>query len=140
VKRIVLDTCVLVSALRSNRGASFQLLKLVGRGHFELSVSVPLVLEYESATKRISRSVGLKHSDLDDIIDYLCKVAEHRQIHFLWRPFLRDPIDDMVLELAVESESDYIVTHNMRDFAGITRFGVEAITPGGFLREIGELQ
>ncbi len=103
-----------------------------------ISVSVPLVLEYESATKRISRSVGLTHSDVDDIIDYLCSVAEHRQIHFLWRPFLRDPTDDMVLELAVESESNYIVTHNLGDFAGIKRFGVESITPGAFLRKIGE--
>ncbi len=139
MRRIVLDTSVLVAALRSDRGASFRLLKLVGRGHFELSVSVPLVLEYESVTKRIPRSVGLKSSDIDDIIDYLCKVAEHRQIHFLWRPFLRDPNDDMLVELAVESESDYIVTHNLGDFVGIKQFGVEAITPAEFLRELGEL-
>jgi len=100
---------------------------------------VPLVLEYESATKRISRSIALRHSDIDDVLDYLCSVAEHRKIHFLWRPFLRDTSDDMVLELAVESESDYIVTHNIGDFAGIKRFGLQAITPREFLREIGEL-
>ena len=98
-----------------------------------------MVLEYESATKRISRSLGLRHSDIDDVLDYICAVAEHRTIHFLWRPFLRDPSDDMVLELAVESESDYIVTHNIADFAGVRQLGVTAITPGEFLREIGEL-
>ena len=139
MKRIVLDTCVLVSALRSNRGASFLLLKLVGKGHFEMSISVPLVLEYESACKRLSRSVGLRHSEIDDILDYLCRVSEHHQIHFLWRPFLRDPNDDMVLELAVESESDYIVTYNIEDFSGIDQLGVKVITPSDFLNEIGEL-
>ncbi|MDH4037175.1 MAG: putative toxin-antitoxin system toxin component, PIN family [Candidatus Krumholzibacteria bacterium] len=137
--RVVLDTSVLVAGLRSRRGASHRLLKLLGQGKFEVCISVPLVLEYESASKRISRSLGLRQADIDDILDYVCSVAEHRKVHFLWRPFLRDPGDDMVLELAVESESDYIVTHNISDFAGIRRLGVEALTPGEFLRKIGEL-
>lgn len=137
--RIVLDTSVLVSGLRSSLGASHRLLKLLGRDKFVVSISVPLVLEYESATKRISRSLGLRHQDIDDILDYICAVSEHRQIHFLWRPFLRDPSDDMVLELAVESESDYIITHNIADFAGIRQLGVGALRPGEFLRKIGEL-
>ena len=137
--RIVLDTSVLVSGLRSSRGASHRLLKLVGRGKFEVCVSVPLILEYESETKRISRSLGLRHSDIVDIVDYICAVSEHRRIHFLWRPFLRDPCDDMVLELAVESESDYIITHNISDFGGIRQLGLEALRPGEFLRKIGEL-
>jgi putative PIN family toxin of toxin-antitoxin system len=139
MRRIVLDTSVLVAALRSRRGASHRLLKLLGRGKFEVCISVPLVLEYESAAKRLSRSLGLRHTDIDDILDYICAVAEHRKIHFLWRPFLRDPSDDMVLELAVESECDYIITHNVSDFAGIRRLGLRALTPGEFLREIGEL-
>ena len=138
-RRIVLDTNVLVSALRSRSGASFRLLRLVGRDRFELCVSVPLVLEYESVAKRLSVSLGLRHSDIDDILDYLCRVSEHREIFFLWRPFLRDPMDDMVLEVAVEAEVDFIVTHNLRDFAGIEQFGIRAITPQEFLREIGEL-
>ena len=139
MSRVILDTNVLVAGLRSSRGASYRLLKLLGRGKFEVCISVPLVLEYESAAKRISRSVGLRHSDIDDILDYICVVAEHRRIHFLWRPFLRDPSDDMVLELAVESASNYIITHNISDFAGIRQLGVEALTPGEFLRQIGEL-
>ncbi len=139
MKRIVLDTNVIVAALMSRRGASFRLLSLVGRGRFEICVSVPLVLEYESAAKAISRSAGLRHSDIDDVLDYLCQVALRRRIHFLWRPFLQDADDDMLLELAVESESDHIVTHNLRDFVGIKKFGVEAITPREFLKRIGEL-
>ncbi len=137
--RVILDTNVLIAALRSCRGASFKVLNLLGSGLFQLSVSVPLVLEYESVTKRMSRSLGLSHSDIDDILDYICFVAEHREIFYLWRPCLKDPMDDMVLEVAVESESDFIVTHNIRDFIGIEHFGVKAIPPRQFLEEIGEL-
>jgi len=139
VPRVVLDTNVLVSALRSRKGASFKVVSLIGKGLFQLSISVPLVLEYESAAKRISKLVGLKYSDIDDIVDYICKVAEHRDIYYLWRPFLKDPKDDMVLEVAVESESDYIVTHNVRDFAGIEQFGLETITPRQLVERIGEI-
>jgi len=139
VPRVVLDTNVLVSALRSRKGASFKVVSLIGKGLSQLSVSVPLVLEYESAAKRVSKLVGLTDSDIDDILDYICKIAEHRDIHYLWRPFLKDPKDDMVLEVAVESESQLIVTHNVRHFAGIEQFGLEAITPKQLLEKIGEL-
>ena len=137
--RIVLDTNVLVSALRSRRGASLKVVSLIGKNLFQLSVSVPLVLEYEAAAKRISKLVGLRYSDIDDIVDYICKVAEHREIYYLWRPFLKNPKEDLVLEVAVESGSEFIVTHNIRDFAGIEQFGLEAITPRQLLERIGEL-
>ncbi|MEP6836253.1 MAG: PIN domain-containing protein [Gemmatimonas sp.] len=68
---------------------------------------------------------------------FLCSVAHHRQIYFLWRPFLRDPNDDMVLEVAVEAQCTYIVTFNLRDFVGIEQFGLQAITPGQFLALLG---
>ena len=139
IPRVILDTNVIIAALRSCKGASFKVLNLLGSGLFQLSVSVPLVLEYESVTKRMIRSLGLSHSDIDDILDYVCLIAEHREIFYLWRPYLKDPMDDMVLEVAVESESDFIVTHNIRDFIGIEHFGVKAITPRRFLEEIGEL-
>ena len=100
---------------------------------------MPLVLEYESVAKDQSRSLGLRHADIDDIIDYLCQVSQRREIFYLWRPFLPDPGDDMVLELAVEAEAHFIITHNLRDFAGVEQFGLEAITPGDFLRRIREL-
>ncbi len=106
---------------------------------FELFLSVPLIIEYESVAKRQSRKIGLSHSDIDDVLDYLCHIGAHRQIHYLWRPCLRDPSDDMVLEVAVESESEYVVTHNTRDFDGACRFGVGIVTPQEFLRVIGEI-
>jgi putative PIN family toxin of toxin-antitoxin system len=139
IPSIVIDTNVLIAALRSRRGASFKVISLMDGGLFQLSISVPLILEYESAAKRISKSLGITYSDIDDILDYICHIASHHKIYYLWRPFLRDPADDMVLEVAVESESDFIVTHNIRDFIGIEQFGIEAITPKQLLEKIGEL-
>lgn len=134
----MLDTNVLVSALRSRRGASYRLLPLVGQGLFDIVLSVPLIVDYESATKRQSRQLGLIYQDIDDVLDYLCSVGLHRQIYFLWRPYLRDPKDDLVLEVAVESESDYVITYNRRDFVGLERFGLQTLEPGRFLEIIGE--
>ncbi len=134
-----MDTNVLVSALRSRNGASFRLLSMVDAGKFELSISVPLVLEYEAAAKKHSRATGLSVSDIDAIIDYICSIAKHCKIYYLWRPFLSDPKDDMVLELAVVSNANHIVTYNTADFKGIEKFGLRATKPRDFLREIGEL-
>lgn len=140
-RQIVLDTNVFVAALISKRGSAYKLLSLVDKGLFGIHLSVPLVLEYEEVTKRLSGSqIALTLQELDDIIDYLCAVGRHRQVYFLWRPFLADPSDDMLLELAVSADCEFIVTYNIRDFDGTTHFGVQAITPKGFLELIGELK
>ncbi len=138
--KIVMDTNVLVSALRSRKGASFKLLSLIDSGKFSLCVSVPLVLEYEAAAKKELRATGLNSSDIDGIIDYICRVSNHFKVYYLWRPFLRDPKDDMVLELAVSSSADFIVTYNKADFKGTGQFGIKVISPKELLREIGELR
>jgi putative PIN family toxin of toxin-antitoxin system len=137
IQRVGIDTCVFVSALRSSRGASYRLLSLVGTGVFDITLSVPLVLEYEDAAKRLGDATGLSHTDIDDVIDYLCSAAHLQEIHFLWRPVLRDPRDDHVLELAVEAGCELIVTHNIRDFADSEQFGITAVRPGEYLRKIG---
>ncbi len=110
---------------------------LVGGTRFEITLSVPLVVEYEDAAKRMPEATGLKPEEVDDVIDYLCSVAHLQEIHFLWRPVLRDARDDHVLELAVEAGCGIIVTHNMKDFVEVERFGIEAVTPGEFLGRIG---
>ncbi len=133
---IVLDTSVLIAGLRSDRGASYEVLRRIGSGAFELNVSVPLVLEYETVAKRLARELGLTFQDIDDVLDYLCSVAQHRLIFYLWRPVLPDPRDDLVLELAVAAGAEVIITHNRRDFAGAEKFGVEPITPGEFLMRL----
>ena len=138
--RVVIDTSVFIAALRSRRGASFRLLSLVGGKLFSVCVSVPLMLEYEGAAKKVADELDLFQRDIDDVLDYLARVSEHRRVYFLWRPYLRDPRDDMLLELAVEAECEFIVTHNLRHFAGSERFGVRVATPREFLRVIGEIR
>jgi putative PIN family toxin of toxin-antitoxin system len=140
VALVVLDTNVLVAAVRSRRGASFQLLSLIGTGAFEIAVSVPLVLEYEDALIRHLAATDLSEDDVRDIIDYMCSVAVRQEVFYLWRPVLKDPGDDLVLELAIAANCDAIVTHNIRDFAGLSRFGLRLLTPGEFLQELGGLQ
>src|SRR5208283_2050880 len=120
--RAVVDTNVVVSALRSSRGASHRLLRLVGDERWKMNLSVPLALEYEQTVKRLCGG-ALSDSDIEDVLDYLCASAQLCPIFFLWRPLLPDPKDEMVLELAVESRADFIVTFNARDFSAAPRFG-----------------
>ena len=136
--KIVIDTNVFISALRSSKGASFRLLSMVGTQKFDFCISVPLILEFEAVAKRNTGSLGLDSSDIDDILDYLCLAGNKQHIFYLWRPLLKDPKDDMVLEVAVESESHFIVTFNKRDFKGCEIFGINLVTPQEFLHLIGE--
>lgn len=133
---VVIDTNVLVSALRSNRGASFKLLMSLEEAALTPCISVPLFVEYESVLKR-SGLIGLTNQDIDDVLDYLLSISRQTSIFFLWRPYLKDPKDDMVLEAAVESQSTRIITYNLRDFAKIHNFGIEAITPKSILEQRG---
>lgn len=134
--RVVLATNVLVAAVRSRRGASFQVLSRIGTGEFDIAVSVPLVLEYEDALLRQLGTTALDHDDVESIVDYVCDVAIRQDIFFLWRPQLRDPGDDLVLEIAVAADCGAIVTHNVRDFSGAERFGIQILTPSAFLAEL----
>ena len=138
--QIVIDTNVFVAALLSQLGASFKLLMMVDSGRFVANLSVPLALEYEDVGNRLLAQTKLTASDFEDILDYVCTSSNQHEIYFLWRPFLKDPKDDMVLELAIAANCDYIVTFNQKDFAGAEKFGVKVIEPKAFLRRIGELK
>lgn len=136
--RVILDSSVLVAGFRSRQGASFRLIELLRAEKFEIGISVPLALEYEDVLTRHARSLGLRRSAVTTIVDYLCAVGKQQSIHFLWRPLLRDPNDEFVLEVAVAAGCQYIVTHNVRDFAGAERLGVKILRPGQFLRQLEE--
>jgi len=85
----------------------------------------------------LSRVPGLGRADAERLVDFLCGVGEKREIYFLWRPLLRDPKDEMVLEVAVEARADAIVTHNVRDFKAVEEhFGIRIVRPGAFLLEL----
>ena len=135
--RVVLDSSVLVAALRSRQGASFRLLELLRDGRFDIAISVPLALEYETVLVRHARELGLARDDAVSIVDFLCRVAHRQEIHFLWRPSLSDPQDEFALELAVAAECQAIVTHNVRGFAGARKFTPKVLTPAAFLARIG---
>jgi putative PIN family toxin of toxin-antitoxin system len=137
--RVVIDTNVLLSSLKSSRGASYLLISLIGKDQFEIALSVPMVFEYEDVLKRYNLEIGISEQDVDDLLDYLCSVALHQSLYFLWRPFLKDPKDDMVLELAIASACEYIVTYNENDFLGANQFGVQIVSPKAFLQKIGVL-
>src|SRR5436853_7423652 len=100
--KVVLDTNVLVAGLRSNRGASFQILQRVGTGQFAIALSVALALEYEAMLTRQLHVLDLSARDVDDVIDYLCSVADLTEVSDLWRPCLPYSAADMVLELSVD--------------------------------------
>lgn len=137
IYKIVIDTNILVSALKSRNGFAYNLLSIIDDERFNVSVSVPLILEYEEAIKRNKSKINLTKSEIEEVIDYICLISEKHEIYYLWRPFLKDPHDDMVLELAVESESDFIISYNKKDFTGIEKFNIKVITPKEFLEIIG---
>lgn len=137
--QIVLDTNVLYAALRSKRGASYRLLSLIDSEKFEINLSVPLVIEYKDVLKGKQELLNISTSQINQLLDYLCKVANLHEVYFLWRPIIGDPEDDMILELAVKAQCDYIVTYNKRDFQGLGRFDIALADAKEFLQIIGEL-
>ncbi len=130
---IVLDTNVLLTGLKSSRGTSYRLLGLIEDKRFTLHVSTPLVAEYEAVCKR--GHLALTTQQIDDVIDFICQRAMHHQIFYLWRPALKDPDDDFVLELAVKAQAT-IVTWNIADFKRASQFGIAVMTPRDFLNRL----
>lgn len=138
--RVVLDTNVIVAALRSRRGASNRLLSLIGTGRFEYALSVPLFLEYEDALLRMLDAIPYSEDEVLELIDYWGAHGIQQEIYYLWRPFLKDPRDDHVLEVAVAAGCEAIITFNERDFRGAEMFGLRVLTPRALLQELGEVQ
>lgn len=132
--RIVIDTSVLVAAARSRRGASFAIVKQIPSNLFQPCLSVALYVEWQQVLSRPENiPPGVSSETVAGFLRYIASESYLQEIYFLWRPVLKDPNDDMVLELAVASQSKMIVTHNVADFAGADRFGIEVLRPGSFL-------
>lgn len=132
----VLDTNVLVLALRSPAGLSAELLRRTLLGQLTVAGSVPLFMEYEAVLLRPEQlaAAELAPAEILNVLDVLAGVIRPVEIHYLWRPQLRDADDDMVLELAVNAQRLAqpvgIVTFNQRDFLPqAERFGVEVLSP-----------
>jgi putative PIN family toxin of toxin-antitoxin system len=131
--RLILDTAVMVAAIRSDAGASRRLLLAALERRLTLLVSVPLMIEYQAVMTRPEhlKASGLSAADIEVLLDAVAAVAEPVRLAFLWRPIVRDPDDDMVLEAAVNGKADALVTFNLRDFAGVAnKFSIAVLSPG----------
>jgi putative PIN family toxin of toxin-antitoxin system len=135
MKNIVIDTNVLLSALYSNKGASYKLLSIIDSDKFMVNISTTLIYEYEEILKLKSK---LETKHIDSILNYICSIGKKNKIFYLWRPKLKDSDDDFLLELAVASGS-IIVTLNGKDFKPASEFNIRVMTPKEFLHHIGEI-
>lgn len=137
--RVVFDTDVVVTALRSVTGGSNAVLREAARGRLTPLVTPTLFLEYEAVLKRPEQRLahGLGLRDIDRFLAALASACEAVEVSFRWRPQLSDPNDEMVLEAAINGHADALVTHNVRDFArGAARFGLRVLRPGELLKEL----
>jgi predicted nucleic acid-binding protein len=131
--RLVLDTSVLVAAIRSDAGASRRLLVGAFERRYTLLMTTSLLIEYEAVMTRAAHltASGLNEVDVGALLDALAGIGEPVRLSFLWRPQLSDPDDDMVLEAAVNGSADAIATFNIRDFEGPSaQFGIMILKPG----------
>ena len=139
MRRVVLDTDVVVTALRSVSGGSNAVLMEVASGRLVSLVTPALFLEYEAVLKRPEQRLvhGLDLVGIDRFLAALAAASEAVEVSFQWRPQLRDANDEMVLETALNGQADALVTHNTRDFVGAAeKFGLRVLRPGELLKEM----
>ena len=139
IKRIVLDTSVVAAALRTRVGAGNAVLRLVATGELIMLATPPLFLEYEDVLKRPEQRLAnrLTIEEIDRFLAELAALIEPVELHFRWRPQVRDPNDEMVLEAAINSAADGLVTYNVADFRSAgERFHIPILRPGDLLRKV----
>ena len=137
--RLTFDTDVIVAALRSRTGASNALLQALRGRQLEAVASVPMLFEYEAVLMRPEQrqAIGMSVEDVGYFLDGLAALLRPVVPYFLWRPLLRDPDDEIVLDTAVNGRADAIVTFNVQDFLPEARqFQIEVLTPREALRRL----
>ena len=131
---VILDTNVIVAAMRSRNGASFALLRSLGTDpRWRIHLSTALVLEYTEQVYLNRAAANWTTQDCDDFLGYLCSVAVEQKIFFRWRPQLRDPDDEFLLDLALAANASHIITFNTSDFSAAASHGIKTVKPGEFL-------
>jgi putative PIN family toxin of toxin-antitoxin system len=136
--RLVLDTAVMVAAIRSRNGASNKILRSCFEGHVQMLVSVPLMMEYEAVMSREEhlRASGLAQADIVALLDDVATVLVPVRLAFHWRPNLSDPDDDMVAETSANGGAEVLVTFNVRDFRQGVNFAFEVLTPAATVKKM----
>ena len=139
IPKLVIDTNILVAATRNRHGPSFALMQIIRLGQVKMYCSPALFLEYEDVLKRASQlaASGLLASDIDAILNELAGIIEPVTTHYQWRPQLRDPADEMVLEAAANAQAHAIVTYNLRDFGPAKLFGIPVLNPEQVFQHFG---
>jgi len=138
--KVTVDTNILYQALCSRIGASYAILQLVRSGDLQLAISVPVFEEYRDVLSRpyVLRAAGLVRADADAVLEFIALAGMPTPIDFLWRPNLKDESDNMFVELAVASGSDYLITRNRRHYSignALLFDSFEVVTPAAFLTE-----
>jgi putative PIN family toxin of toxin-antitoxin system len=139
MRRIVLDTSVVVAGLRTRLGAGNAILRLVAQRRLVALATPPLFLEYEDVLKRPEHQLvhGLRPEAIDEFLAELAALVEPVEVHFQWRPQSRDPNDEMVLEAAINGQADALVTYNVADFVGpAERFRISVLRPADLLKKV----
>ena len=139
MRRIVLDTTVVVAGLRTRLGAGNAILRLVAHRRLVALATPPLFLEYEDVLKRPEHQLvhGLRPEAIDEFLAELAALVEPVEVHFQWRPQSRDPNDEMVLEAAINGQADALVTYNVADFVGpAERFRISILRPADLLKKV----
>lgn len=137
--KAVLDTSVIISAVRSRHGASNRILEMAFKGSFQILASPALFLEYEEVLGRPEHRIvhGMSPQTMSAFLVGLAAIIEPVRVYFQWRPQLQDTDDEMVLETALNGRADVIVTHNVKDFSSAaSKFNVRILSPANLAKEV----
>ena len=136
--RVILDTNVVLAALRSQAGASYRLLFTIGHPRWQAVITPAVMYEYEDLVRRPGNAPGLSRQDITNILDLIYRESHRQLVWFSWRPLSSDPGDDAILEAAIVGGCDYVVSFNERHLRAARKFGIEVLKPADLLKLIGE--
>jgi putative PIN family toxin of toxin-antitoxin system len=137
---IVIDTNVIISGVKSRRGASFKIISQLNQNLFRFHISPALLFQYEASLKHSDFKSVWSDEEIDEFLDLICFFGIKHNVLLRYRPLLPDANDEFVAELAINAHADHIVTYNVSDFEPLHKFGITALTPQSFLQRLESLK